>query len=269
MRLTDNLFRAYLPAVSFRSADDEESSPGTLYGHFARFGEWNEIDSALEGRFLERIHKGAFARTFRHKGTRMPVLFQHGFDPEVGDKVIASTTVLREDDHGPYFEARLLDGLPPLLLSGLRDGRYGTSYRFRIFREDWVDRPERSDHNPDGLPERTIKEAEVFEYGPVTFPADAQADIAVRSLTDAAIAPSLIRSLLSDPDRVEQMLAVRPDVLREDAALLSRALAVDPAPEHVDETRSEEDEPGPVHLPPVVRDPISASAYWNQKGNRR
>lgn len=261
---TDNLYRACAP-IRLRAADDDGDAP-ILFGNFARFGEWNEIDSVVEGRFLERVQKGAYARTFRHKSTRMPVLFQHGWDPEVGDKVIATTEVLREDEDGPYFEARLLDGLPPLLLAGLREDRYGVSYRFRVLREDWVERPERADHNPDGIPERTIREAEVYEFGPVTFPADPQAAIAVRSLTDAALAPVLIRHLLSDPDRVEQMLAARPDVMREDAALLTRALAVDPEPAHVDETRSEE---APDARDGVPRDPLASLRYWSGKEKSR
>jgi len=44
------------------------------------------------------------------------------------------------------------------------------------------DKPERSDYNPDALPERTIHEVELFEFGPVTFPAYAGATAGVRSV---------------------------------------------------------------------------------------
>jgi phage head maturation protease len=41
-----------------------------------------------------------------------------------------------------------------------------------------------SSYNPTGLPERTITEAKVMEFGPVTFPAYEGATAGVRSLTD-------------------------------------------------------------------------------------
>jgi phage head maturation protease len=41
-----------------------------------------------------------------------------------------------------------------------------------------------STYNPKGLPERTITEARVFEFGPVTYPAYAGASAGIRSLTD-------------------------------------------------------------------------------------
>jgi phage head maturation protease len=41
----------------------------------------------------------------------------------------------------------------------------------RVTREEIVERPGASGYNPDGIPERTIREAQVFEFGPVTFPA--------------------------------------------------------------------------------------------------
>src|SRR6266498_1184564 len=48
----------------------------------------------------------------------------------------------------------------------------------------WNDRPVRSAHNPDGLPERTVTRAKVMEFGPVTFPANPHANAGIRSMTD-------------------------------------------------------------------------------------
>jgi len=66
---------------------------------------------------------------------------------------------------------------------------YGSSMRMRVLEEQWDDEPKASDHNPKGIPERTILRVRVPEFGPVTFPAnpDASAEMAsaaVRSLTD-------------------------------------------------------------------------------------
>lgn len=174
-----------VPAV-----DDAETGP-RISGHFARFNTFNEIDSAVEGRFLERIMPGAFRKTLAESRGRIRMLFQHGRDPNIGDKPIGAPDVLREDEVGPYFEAGLFPSVPPLVVDGLRAGQYGISYRFSVINEDWDPKPRRSDVNPHGLPERTIREAKVWEFGPVTFPADHGADYAVRSvtLTDLDAAP--------------------------------------------------------------------------------
>jgi HK97 family phage major capsid protein/HK97 family phage prohead protease len=181
-------------AISFPAEyRDDGDRPPRLVGHFARFNTFNEIDSAIEGRFLERIMPGAFKKTFAESGERIKLLFQHGRDPQVGDKPIGAITVLREDAHGPYFEADILDGVPDLIRDGLKRGVYGVSYRFQVNpkRDEWNDSPTKSPDNPDRLPERTIREFQkVWELGPVTFPADHGADIQVRSITDAMRPPT-------------------------------------------------------------------------------
>jgi phage head maturation protease len=66
------------------------------------------------------------------------------------------------------------------LVPTMRAGQLGSSFRFRVLREQRDDRPPRSHHNPERLPERTIREATVFELGPVTFPAYAWITAGVR-----------------------------------------------------------------------------------------
>lgn len=199
--------RIEIRAASSAPAVTEGAERPRLAGHFARFGTFNEIDSVVEGRFLERIEPGAFARTFKNNGDRIRMLFQHGRDPEVGEKPIGSPDVLREDKIGPYFEGDLFDSVPPLIVDGLRAGEYGISYRFSVINEDWNHPTTRSDINPQMLPERTIREAKVYEFGPVTFPADPGADYAVRALTlsdlDAALAPPEQTPALPDGPEAE------------------------------------------------------------------
>jgi HK97 family phage prohead protease len=156
-----------------------------LYGYFARFNEWTEIDSTFEGHFLERVAPGAFARSLAHDRERLRVLFQHGRDPQIGDKPLGIPTLLREDERGAAYEVPLLDtSYVADLIPGLRAGAYGSSFRFKVLREDLNEKPERSSYNPNALPERTIREAKVMEFGPVTFPAYEGAIAGVRSLTD-------------------------------------------------------------------------------------
>ena len=180
----DELFRAISPGIEFReiASDDGADDGPLLVGHFSRFDEWTTIDSFFEGRFLERIAPGAFKKTLREQTPK--VLFNHGRDVTLGGTILGAPEVLREDDQGAYYEVRLFDGLPDLLMEGLRAGAYGASFKFRVVREELVQEPKRSAYNPDRLPERTITEAQVFEFGPVTFPAYEGASAGVRSLTD-------------------------------------------------------------------------------------
>ena len=162
----------------------EPSDGKTIFGRIARANEWSEIDSAVEGHFLERNAPGTFRKTFADGVGRIHILFQHGKDPEVGDKPIALPLELAEDSVGAFYRGELFDGVPALVRDGLKAGVYGSSHRFKVIREDWERNPARSDYNPKGLPERTIREAMVMELGPVTWPAFGGSSAAVRSLTD-------------------------------------------------------------------------------------
>ena len=218
----ENIVRALMPGISFRAADPSAADApndgrlGTLTGHFAVFNEWTEINSIWEGNFLERIAPGAFKKTFRERTPK--VLFQHGGDPVVGDKPLGSIDALREDDVGGYYEAALIDtSYNRDLLPGLERGLYGASFRFRVIREDIDEEPGTSDTNPRGLPERTIREAQVMEFGPVTFPAYAGATAGVRSMTDDYI----FQRFLTQPDRLRELLthfAKLPNAAAEEAA---------------------------------------------------
>lgn len=162
---------------------DEASGPPTMVGHFAVFNQWTEINSTFEGRFMERVAPGAFARSLNDSG-RIKVTFNHGRDV-LGDQLLGVPKVLEEDSVGARYEVKLFDGIPPLILSGLRERAYGSSFRFRVTKEQRNEKAKVSPTNPEGLPERTIQEAEVFEFGPVSYPAYAGATAGIRSGTDA------------------------------------------------------------------------------------
>lgn len=214
----DGLVRARA-GLELRAA--EGGGMPTLTGHFARFNEWTEIDSLFEGRFMERIAPGAFKRTFNNNRSQIKVLFQHGHDPTVGDKPLGSIEELEEDGEGARYDVALFDtSYNSDLIPGLEAGAYGASFRFRVLREELDEEPERSDANPNAIPERTITEAQVFEFGPVTFPAYEGATAGVRSLTDELI----FERMANDPDRMRQLL---------DFAKEARAISTDdlPSPE--------------------------------------
>jgi HK97 family phage prohead protease len=186
----ENLIRAVMPGVEFRDATTEgdplpDGVIGILRVLFSPVGEWTEINSAWEGNFLERFAEGAWKKTIRESGAKVRSLFQHGMDPQIGDKPLGPIRVLQEGADGGYGEVELLDtSYNRDLLPGLKAGLYGSSHRFAAMREVWDDNPEPSEANPKGLPERTIKEARLAEFGPVTFPAYEGATAGVRSLTD-------------------------------------------------------------------------------------
>ena len=187
-----DVVRAAAPKVLLRAADavaavDEPAGMPTMTVRFSQFDVWYEIDSFWEGTFVERTVKGAFKRTIREDRDSMKVLYDHGFDGQIGNKVLGPIADLREDDDSPVGEVPLFDtSYNRDLLPGLEAGVYGSSFRFRVTKEEWVDDPGVSDYNPKGWPERTIKELRVFEFGPVTFPANPSSTTSVepRSLTD-------------------------------------------------------------------------------------
>lgn len=151
---------------------------------------------------MERFAAGAWKKTIREQRDRIRSLFQHGMDPQVGDKPLGPITVLEENDAGGYGEVPLLDtSYNRDLLPGLKAGLYGASHRFSVLREEEVANPEPSEANPLGLKERTVKEARLMEFGPVTFPAYAGATAGVRSLTD----DFLMRCMERDPERLREM----------------------------------------------------------------
>jgi len=271
----DDLVRAVPTSPTLRAAPEPADptmtgEPGgmpVLTGRFSVFNEWTEIDSFHEGRFLERIAPGAFKKTFRELGARTKVLFQHGMDPQVGDKVLGRAEILREDDDGAYYEVPLLDtSYNRDLIPGLRAGLYGASFRFSVVREDYNDRADISEHNPHGLPERTIKEARVPEFGPVTFPAYAGATAGLRSLTDEF----LVARMTSNPDRLRAVLGY----LAERDRRTARAHAPD-APDVPD--APDMPEPAPVEERPAPGQPdpsgdpasphVTPSADPNQPGD--
>lgn len=217
----DMLFRAQMPGATLERAkkkcragcegcdccDGGDGEAGdVMVGHFAVFDRWTEIDSWWEGNFMERIAPGAFRKTFRENRDGIRVLFQHGRDFTTGDKPLGTIDELEEDDTGARYAVPLFDtGYVRELLPGLDAGVYGASFRFAVVREEIVQEPKASDYNPRGIPERTIREMRVSEFGPVTFPAYVEATAGLRSITDDIIMRTYAGR--AEPERFARMLA--------------------------------------------------------------
>lgn len=187
-------------AATFEHRNDDLGDGFTLEGYAAVFDTPTRIDS-WEGRFDEVIARGAFRKTLSE---RTPVLqFDHGHDLATGSVPIGSIDEIREDDHGLYVKARLHDNqrVEPIrqaIASGAIDGM---SFRFRVLRDD-ESRPKGAD-----VPLRTIREVELFELGPVVFPAYEATTVGVRSL---------LADL--DPEDRRQLVTAIADELRTDIA---------------------------------------------------
>lgn len=171
------------PPGQYELRASENGKPAVLSGHAATWDSWTEIDSAAEGHFLEKIRRGSFRKTIEESGKRVRVLFDHGRST-LGNMVLGKIRELREDATGLFYTVDLFDGVPDLLVNGLRNGEYGSSFRFKVVQEDFTLRPERSTYNPAGIPERVLTEVQLFELGPVAFPAYSTATAGLRSLSD-------------------------------------------------------------------------------------
>lgn len=200
----DDLYRGLAAPPLLRAEDDDPTDGSLMYGHFAVFNVWTEVDSYFEGRFLERLAPGAFKKSMKERRDLIKVQFDHGYDMNIGDALLGPIDELREDDTGAYYEVPLIDTdynrdrILPLLQGRLMNGDMrgsllGASFRFQVLREDWVEEPKASEDNPNALPERTIKEVRLFEFGPVCWPAYEAATAGTRSLTDHFLRRRLAR----------------------------------------------------------------------------
>lgn len=156
---------------------DEDSDGLTLEGYAAVFGSATRIDSMREGKFDEVIAPGAFKRTLDRKGARgIRLQFDHGQHPLIGSIPIGSIDEAREDARGLFVRARLHDNwlIQPVRDAIRSEAISGMSFQFRVVNDDW------DETGPVKL--RTLREVELFELGPVVWPAYDATTVGVRSL---------------------------------------------------------------------------------------
>ncbi len=158
-----------------RKAAPPEVEGRTMAGYPIVFNKWTTINS-WEGQFKERISDTALTKTLNENRDQVKVLFNHGMDPQIGDKPLGKPSVMKSDSRGLYAEVPLSDtSYNDDLLALMRDGAIdGQSFRFSVVQEEW-NKPSK------GLAERTITELRLYEFGPVTFPAYQATTVGIRS----------------------------------------------------------------------------------------
>jgi len=183
----ENLLRAVDASVEYVERADPQAGGPRIFGHFAVFDQWALIDSATEGVFMERFAAGSLAKSLREGRDRIKCIMRHGTKTPLGELVLGRIVHLEEDS---TFEVELFPELEreaPLLMAGLRAGEYSMSFKFRVIKSNDVMRPARSAYNPRGLPERTVTEAAVREFGPCTFAVYEGTALSMRSITDDVV----------------------------------------------------------------------------------
>lgn len=182
----------------FRAADEPGGEPGgrTLEGYAAVFDQATVIES-YAGDYEEVVKRGAFRRTLQQ---RTPVMqFDHGNDKRTGSTPIGAIEDLHEDAEGLFVRASLFDNdlVEPIRQAIEGQAIRGMSFKFRVLQDRWLDAngkrvkdDELSDLLADpgdrGPIRREITEVQLFELGPVVFPAYEQTSVGVRSLPDGS-----------------------------------------------------------------------------------
>jgi HK97 family phage prohead protease len=121
---------------------------------------------------------GAFKKTLQENKSDVQVLFNHGMDSRYGELPIGTVTDLHEKPQGLWAEVELHDGPDNQnIIAALRSGALrAMSIQFEPLQETYSE-----DHT-----ERYIRQVRLFEFGPVTFPANAAATASLHSLASFA-----------------------------------------------------------------------------------
>jgi len=184
------------PDIQYRMAEARAADDGAgLSGYASHF---LSVDS-----YGTAIKRGAFRKTIKERGDRIPVLWQHTPDTPIG-----KPTVLKEDGTGLFFNAAISEGTTQGrdVMALLRDGvPLGMSFGFQTIKdrsatdEDGLDFTYAPDwfKSKDGRADvRVIEEVRLWEISTVTFPSNEQATITnVRAVAEADAVASLLEHI--------------------------------------------------------------------------
>lgn len=163
----DKQERRFVPFAEFRANDDDVA---TLRGHAATFGDVYDL-----GSFDERIAPGAFDNVLADD---VRALFNHDPNHVLG-RTKSGTLKLSVDKRGLYTEITMPESATALREAIKRGDIDQMSFGFTVKRDSW-EREEKG-----GRELRTIEEiGRLFDVSPVTFPANPNTDVALRSLEE-------------------------------------------------------------------------------------
>jgi HK97 family phage prohead protease len=206
---TENLVRSAF--VDRGTTVKHDGDRPKLHGYFSTFNDWYEVNSTREGRFMERLAPGAFTRTLTENRDRIKVLYDHGMDPQLANKPLGHWTA-GEDSRGAWYDVELIDTdyNRNFVIPAGDAGLLGSSFRFSVADkgESWSTPTRSANHNPHRLRERTITDVDVYEFGPVTFPANGAVGAVGPPPTNGPTAFSTTRSSSLDSPSAQDSLSL-------------------------------------------------------------
>lgn len=204
----------------------------------------------------EEVATGAWTKTLR-ESSRILSMFNHDPDRLLGSTESGSAK-FSEDATGLRYDVDVNDD-DPLAVSAWaqvdRGDVNGASVWFRVIREEWT---EPTEDNGLEVPKRRILEGQLFEGGPVVFPAFADTTAGTRSLPvpdgllraagvpEGSMAARLAADMMADPKRAEREIRALLDDLPE----LREAVCACSPQEH---QRAAEQAPAGSDTPPEHR----------------
>ncbi len=161
-------FRASIGDIELREATDDK--PAQIVGYAAVFDRVADL-----GWFKEEVAPGTFAETIA--GDDIRALVDHTPSRILGRNT-AGTLRLAEDKVGLRMEIDVPDTSigADMVVSIKRGDVSGASFGFRTIDDEWSTK--------DGIEHRRLTKVELFDVGPVAFPAYADTEVGIRSIWD-------------------------------------------------------------------------------------
>lgn len=185
----------------------------------AGYGAVFNAETVIWDAWRESVEQGAYAKTIQEGDIR--ALFNH--DPNIVlGRNQSGTLRLSEDDRGLLAHISAPDnewGRPVRDAIQRRDVT-GMSVMFEVVKFQWI----RGDAETKELPRRIIKEARLYDVGPVTFPAFPQTSIAARS--DGDDEESGAFDIILEARALVRCAQLGMALTRADSALLRDAAAI-------------------------------------------
>ena len=157
--------RRFRPFAEFRADDG-----GILKGHAATFNDWYDL-----GFFEERIAPGAFDNVL---GDDVRALFNHDPNHVLG-RTKSGTLKVSVDKRGLYTEITLPGSATALREAIERGDIDQMSFGFTVAEDTWE-----KDAQEDKERRTITRIGKLYDVSPVTFPANPNTDVALRSLAE-------------------------------------------------------------------------------------